>query len=250
MSALLSVSEVTVKFGGVVAVEDVSLDIGLGELVGVIGPNGAGKTTLMRVITGLVKPFNGTVALDGQDITNWATDKRIRNGLALGQQIVKPLTAFTLLENVALAAGCQRMASPLQALIQTKRHKELARAHEFLDMVGIKSASDAYPSEVPLGYLKCLELARALALEPRLILLDEPLAGLNQAEATEMADLILSLVNETRSILLIEHNLREVIRICPKLYVQDQGRYLDFGPTSKVMANPKVRTAYLGEAKA
>ena len=139
------------------------------------------------------------------------------------------------------------MASPLQALAQTKKDGELKKAREYLEMVGIGSMSDAYPSEVPLGHLKCLELARALALEPHLILLDEPLAGLNQAEATEMADLISSLVNETRSILLIEHNLREVIRICPKLYVQDQGRYLDFGITSEVMTNPTVRAAYLGE---
>ena len=247
MPALLSVSEITVKFGGVVAVEDVSLEIILGELVGMIGPNGAGKTTLMRAITGLVKPSSGMVILGGEDITNWPIDKRIRNGLALGQQIVKPLTAFTLLENVALASGCQRMASPLQALAQTKKDGELKKAREYLEMVGIGNMSDAYPSEVPLGHLKCLELARALALEPRLILLDEPLAGLNQAEATEMADLISSLVNETRSIFLIEHNLREVIRICPKLYVQDQGRYLDFGFTSEVMANPTVRAAYLGE---
>ena len=247
MSALLSVSKVTVNFGGVTAVEDVSLDIGLGELVGVIGPNGAGKTTLMRVITGLVKPSSGAVWLDGKEITNWAVDRRIRSGLALGQQIVKPLTDFTLLENVALASGCQRMASPLQALVETKKDKELKKARDFLDIVGIGHASDAYPSEVPLGYLKCLELARALALEPRLMLLDEPLAGLNQAEASEMADLISSLVNENRSILLIEHNLREVLRICPKLYVQDQGRYLDFGFTSEVMANPTVRAAYLGE---
>ena len=241
MPALLSVSEITVKFGGVVAVEDVSLEIILGELVGVIGPNGAGKTTLIRAITGLVKPSSGMVILGGEDITNWPIDKRIRNGLALGQQIVKPLTAFTLLENVALASGCQRMASPLQALAQTKKDGELKKAREYLEMVGIGNMSGAYPSEVPLGHLKCL------ALEPRLFLLDEPLAGLNQAEATEMADLISSLVSETRSILLIEHNLREVIRICPKLYVQDQGRYLDFGFTSEVMANPTVRAAYLGE---
>ena len=157
MSALLSVSEVTVKFGGVVAVEDVSLDIGLGELVGVIGPNGAGKTTLMRVITGLVKPFNGTVALDGEDITNWAVDKRVRNGLALGQQIVKPLTAFTLLENVALASGCQRMASPLQALIQTKRDKESCTHDSYVRMnvctlIRVQYIMQYLLEPLPLGY--------------------------------------------------------------------------------------------------
>ena len=244
---LLKVSNVTVQFGGVTAVEDLSLEIGQGELIGIIGPNGAGKTTLMRVITGMVRPTSGRVLLKGSDITHWTIDQRVRSGLALAQQIVKPLATFTLAENVALACGSRRMGSPWQAMTTIDRNLELERARELLEMVGIGGAADDYPSEVPLGYLKCLELARALALEPDLILLDEPLAGLNQAEAAEMADRIASLVTATRSIILIEHNLREVIRICPKLFVQDHGGNLDFGPTQQVMANPKVRAAYLGE---
>jgi len=246
----LNVSDVTVRFGGVTAVADLSLEVDLGELVGIIGPNGAGKTTLMRVISGLVKPTHGRVLLNGQDVTTWAIDRRVRSGLALAQQIVKPLATFTLAENVALACGSHRMGSPWKAMTTVNRRAELQRGRELLELVGIGSVADDYPSEVPLGYLKCLELARALALEPRLILLDEPLAGLNQAEAAQMADRIASLVTESRSIILIEHNLREVVRICPKLFVQDQGRYLDFGPTQEVMANPKVRMAYLGEGAA
>jgi branched-chain amino acid transport system ATP-binding protein len=244
---LLKVSEVTVQFGGVTAVADLSLEIGRGELIGIIGPNGAGKTTLMRVITGMVRPTSGRVLLKGADITGWTIDQRVRSGLALAQQIVKPLATFTLAENVALACGSRRMGSPWRAMTTLDRQAELEQAKALLELVGIGAAAHDYPSEVPLGYLKCLELARALALEPDLILLDEPLAGLNQAEAAEMADRIASLVTDERSIILIEHNLREVVRICPRLLVQDHGRNLDFGPTQQVMANPKVRAAYLGE---
>ena len=250
MAMLLSVSDVTVQFGGVTAVADLSLEVDRGELIGIIGPNGAGKTTLMRAISGLVRPTSGRILLNGRDVTSWTIDRRVRSGLALAQQIVKPLATFTLAENVALACGSHRMGSPWQAMTTVDRNTELRRARELLELVGIAVAADDYPSEVPLGYLKCLELARALALEPELILLDEPLAGLNQAEAAQMADRIASLVTESRSIILIEHNLREVVRICPKLFVQDYGRYLDFGATEQVMANPKVRAAYLGEGAA
>ena len=246
MSAVLEVRDVTVRFGGVTAVERVSLAIEAGALVGFIGPNGAGKTTLMRAITGTVTPQNGRVHLSGRDITAWPVYRRIRAGLALAQQIVQPLRAMTLAENVALAAGAHKTRNPLKALMLTDRAAELARARELLALVGIDDAAHARPSTLPLGYLKRLEVARALALHPRLLLLDEPLAGLNQAEAWALADLIRKLADGGQTILLIEHNLREVMRICPTIYVQDNGRPLAFGPAQEVMADPKVRQAYLG----
>ncbi len=246
MSALLSVAGVSVRFGGVAAVDDVSLEVGADQLLGIIGPNGAGKTTLMRAITGLVRPQAGRVRLAGEDITDWSVDRRVRAGLALGQQIVRPLRSQTLAANVALAAGKRHMASPLAALSHRKRDAEMARARELLAFGGLAAAAEAFPGEVPLGYLKYLEVARALALQPRLLLLDEPLAGLNQAEASAMADLIATLASGGRSVLLIEHNLREVVRTCPVLYVQDQGRRLAFGDSDEVMADPRVRSAYLG----
>jgi len=243
---LLSIQNVTMRFGGVTAVEDVSLEIGQDELLGFIGPNGAGKTTLMRIITGVLRPQRGRVVFDGQDVTHWPIHRRIRAGLALGQQIVRPLRSLTLTDNVALAAGTRRMASPWAALLHTDRGAERARASELLDLVGIGEAAGAMPGELPLGYLKRLEVARALALEPKLLLLDEPLAGLNQTEARAMADLIASLSGNGRSVLLIEHNIREVARICPSLYVQDNGRRLVQGPTAQVMASPELHRAYLG----
>ena len=153
---------------------------------------------------------------------------------------------MSLIDNVALACGGDLTRRPLRALMRTGRAGERARARELLELVGIGEAADARPGTLPLGYLKRLEMARALALGPSLLLLDEPLAGLNQSEAEALASLIRQLADEGQTILLIEHNLREVMRICPTLYVQDNGRPLAFGATEAVMADPAVRQAYLG----
>lgn len=246
MTWLLEVKDITVRFGGVTAVENVSLEMGNKELLGFIGPNGAGKTTLMRVITGMVTPQEGAVRFNGDDVTAWPIHKRIRHGLALAQQIVQPLGEFTLLENVALAAGLTKTGNPFKALLTNKKETEREFAYDLLKKTGLADAADKYPGELPLGFLKRLEVSRALALHPALLLLDEPLAGLNQAEAESLADLIAELASDGQAILLIEHNIREVTRICPKLYVQDNGRALAFGATEEVMATPAVRSAYLG----
>ncbi|MCP5152679.1 MAG: ATP-binding cassette domain-containing protein [Ectothiorhodospiraceae bacterium] len=246
MSALLSVRDVTVRFGGITAIDGARLEVEPGRLLGFIGPNGAGKTTMMRVITGVVRPSAGQVLFRGSDITRWSTVARIRHGLALAQQIVRPLRALTLLDNVALAVGHRRLTSPVAAMLRHDRRRERERAHTLLERVGLAEVAGQRPEALPLGYLKRLEVARALALEPALLLLDEPLAGLNQREARAMADLIAELPGPSLAVVLIEHNLGEVLRVCPTLYVQDGGRALAFGPTSEVMARADVRAAYLG----
>ncbi len=246
MTEILRVDDVTVRFGGVTAVEDVNLCINNGELIGFIGPNGAGKTTLMRVITGMVKPQSGSVLLEGDDITRLPTHLRIRAGLALAQQIVQPLRAMSLLDNVTLACGSARTRNPLASMFKTSRVHEQQQAHQLLSRVGLGEVAGRLPPTLPLGFLKRLEVARALALKPKLLLLDEPLAGLNHNEAESLANLISELNADGQTILLIEHNLREVIRICPTLYVQDNGRPLAFGKADEVMSQPAVRSAYLG----
>jgi branched-chain amino acid transport system ATP-binding protein len=248
MSNVLEVTDITVRFGGVTAVSGASFDIKPGDLLGFIGPNGAGKTTLMRVITGIVKPDSGHVKLEGQDLSSYSINQRINCGLALAQQIVQPLKEMNLLDNVALACGTAKTKSTLKSMFYHDRSVEQQRARELLEMVGLKEACNAMPSTLPLGYLKRMEVARALALEPKLLLLDEPLAGLNQNEAKGLADLIQSLNQNGQTILLIEHNLREVMRICPLLYVQDNGRPIAYGPAKEVMQISEVRNAYLGKA--
>ena len=248
MAALLEVGGVSVAFGGVAALQDVSFALQTGELLGLIGPNGAGKTTALRVITGVVSPDAGEVSLEGRALIGLPTHRRVRAGLGLSQQLVRPFRALTALENVALAAGQAKTRAPLRALITRDRAPERERARELLALVGIADAAESAPSELPLGILKRLEMARALALEPRVLLLDEPLAGLNHAEARKLAETIADLNRRGLSIVLIEHNLGEVLRICSRLVVLDNGRVLGDGAPDTVMADPRIRAAYLGEA--
>lgn len=246
MSPILEIRDVTVRFGGVTAVDEVSFAVSPGTLLGLIGPNGAGKTTLMRAITGVVQPQNGKIFLDDMDISDLPIHRRVRLGLGLSQQLVRPFASMTLAENVALAAGYAKTSSPAKALLNTRRSGELAKARRLLDLVGIGDAADDKPQGQPLGYLKRAEVARALALEPKVLLLDEPLAGLNQAEAALFADTIVQLNKDGLTIVLIEHNLGEVMRICRSLVVIDNGHKLSEGVPATVMSEPAVRAAYLG----
>jgi branched-chain amino acid transport system ATP-binding protein len=250
MTRLLQVRDVVVYFGGVTAVQDVSFDVESGELLGLIGPNGAGKTTMMRVITGVVTAQSGTVVLDGLDVTTMRVHARVRLGMGHSHQLVRPFKTMTLLENVALAAGFAKTRAPLRALALTRRADERRRALELLKLLGIADAADSAPATLPLGYLKRLEMARALALEPKLLLLDEPLAGLNQLEARRLADTVVEINDSGRTVVMIEHNLGEVLRICSRLVVLDNGRKLGEGDPHEVMADPLVRAAYLGAGDA
>lgn len=250
MSALLQVRDAVVRFGGVTAVQDVSFAVESGELLGLIGPNGAGKTTMMRVITGVVTPQTGSVILDGKDVTRLRVHTRVRLGLGHSHQLVRPFKSMTLLDNVALAAGFAKTRVPLKALALISRADERRRALELLELLGIADAADSSPTTLPLGYLKRLEMARALALDPKLLLLDEPLAGLNHLEARRLADTVVELNRGGRTVVLIEHNLGEVMRICSRLVVLDNGRKLGEGDPQTVMADPVVRAAYLGVSDA
>ncbi|MCY4395561.1 MAG: ABC transporter ATP-binding protein [Rhodospirillaceae bacterium] len=248
MDALLSISGVSVRFGGVDALADVGFEVAKGALLGLIGPNGAGKTTMLRAVTGMVRPQTGSIVLDGAEISRLPTHRRVRLGLGLSQQIVRPFAGMTAVENVALAAGYAKTADPLKALATASRQAERDRARTLLDLVGVADAADALPAELPLGYLKRVEVARALALDPKVLLLDEPLAGLNTSEAARLADTVVDLNRQGTTVVLIEHNLSEVMRVCRQLVVLDNGRKIGDGDPAEVMADPAVRDAYLGAA--
>jgi branched-chain amino acid transport system ATP-binding protein len=250
MSALLSVGAVTVLFDGVTALSDVSFDVHQGELLGLIGPNGAGKTTMLRVITGVVRQTLGTVLLDGKPLDGLPTHLRIRRGLALSQQIVTPFRGMSVIDNVVLAAGAKKTASPVKALFNLRRERELEIGHQLLSRLGIEPHASEPPEIQPMGILKRLELARSLALAPRLLLLDEPLAGLNSKEARLLADTITEINRSGTTIILIEHNLGEVLRVCHRLVVLDNGEKIAEGEPAAVMNNAIVRAAYLGTGAA
>jgi len=238
--------KLSIAFGGVHAVEDVSLAIARGELVGLIGPNGAGKTTLLRLLTGILAPDAGEVRFEGRDVTRMPIHRRAQLGLALTHQIVRPFRDMTLAENVMMAAAGEVTRRPWTALaaLDTRRSRE--RAMALLERLGIADAADKPARNAPLGYLKRMQVARALALGPRLLMLDEPLAGLNYAEAGRFADLIVELNAGALTIVLVEHNLGEVTRIARRLVVLHNGALLAEGAPREVMARADVRDAYLG----
>ena len=242
----LEVEAAAIHFGGVQAVAGVSFLIAPREMAGLIGPNGAGKTTLLRIIAGVLSPDSGRIALSGIDVTRWPTARRVRHGLALTHQIVRPFRSMTVLENVTLAAGHRLTANPFGALMRIARAAQEARAREILAKVGLSGEERRPVTALPLGHLKRLELARALAVDPSLILLDEPLAGLNHNEAAKLVDLIAEINAGGITTILVEHNLAQVMRVCRRLLVLDQGRIIADAAPHDVMANPAVREAYLG----
>jgi branched-chain amino acid transport system ATP-binding protein len=247
MSALLDVKAVSVSFGGVKALSNVSFHVEEGEFLSLIGPNGAGKTTMLRAITGVVASQCTDIRLGDKTINNIPTHRRIQLGLALTHQIVRPFRSMTPLDNVALAVGHRRVRRILRAMFSVDRTLERHRAVELLELVGIEMHAHEPISQLPLGVLKRLEVARALALKPRLLLLDEPLAGLNHVEAGRLADTILRINRNGLTIVMIEHNLGEVLRVSRRLVVLDNGRKIADGLPSDVMRIPEVRAAYVGK---
>lgn len=245
--SLLDIRAISVRFGGVHALEEVTMNLNPGEILGLIGPNGAGKTTMLRVITGVVKANHGEVQLEGELLNTLPIHVRVRKGLGCAQQLVRPFREMTLAENVALAAGAKHTQYPWQSLFRVERMEALRESRNWLAKVGIEDAADSYPKAVPLGYLKRMEVARALAIRPRMLLLDEPLAGLNQAEATTFADILFELNRQGQAILLIEHNLAEVRRICSRLVVLDNGRKIAEGSPETVLKQSSVQEAYIGQ---
>jgi branched-chain amino acid transport system ATP-binding protein len=236
----------SIAFGGVHAVADVSIAVERGELVGLIGPNGAGKTTLLRLLTGILPPDAGTVVLEGRDITRMPIHRRAQLGCALTHQVVRPFREMTLAENVMIAAATRTTLRPWTALAAVDASSARKRSLALLERLGVADAADKPARSVPLGYLKRMQVARALALDPRLLMLDEPLAGLNHAEAARLADLIAELNADGITILLVEHNLGEVTRIARRLLVLHNGAMLAEGEPRAVMARRDVRLAYLG----
>jgi branched-chain amino acid transport system ATP-binding protein len=246
MNVALQLDNLAIRFGGVQAVDGVSFAVEQGDFVGLIGPNGAGKTTLIRIVAGILHPDRGRVHLSGVDVTADATAARVRRGLALTHQIVRPFREMTVLDNVVLGAGYRRTSNPFRAMLHTDRRREIERAAHILAQVGLAGSENKPAGSLPLGQMKRLEVARALAVDPRVILLDEPLAGLNHAEASKQVETIAEVHGRGITVMLVEHNLEEVMRICRRLIVLNNGKVIGDGKPREVMADPVVHDAYVG----
>jgi branched-chain amino acid transport system ATP-binding protein len=246
MTALARIDDLHKRFGGVAAASGASFAVTAGEFLAVIGPNGAGKTTALRLMAGLLQPDSGRIFFDERDVTSLPTHARVRLGLGFTHQIVRPFLSFSTIENVMIAAGHRQTKSPWRALTRRSRQAARDKAAAILERIGLAGQADQSPRALPLGQRKRLEVARAIALDPRLLLLDEPLAGLSSAEAATMADLIRTLPASGITVVLVEHNLGEVLRVADRIVVLDAGKVLADGAPADVMARADVRQAYTG----
>ncbi|GLI00824.1 ABC transporter ATP-binding protein [Phytohabitans aurantiacus] len=242
---LLEAVDVTVRFGGVTAVGAASLAAAAGQVTGLIGPNGAGKTTLFNVITGLQRPTRGTIRLAGEDITGRATHERARRGIARTFQRLEAFGSLTVRENVLVAAEIHRR----HALRRSRRQQAPARVTDrLIERVGLDAYADRPADTVPTGIARLLELARALALDPRLLLLDEPSSGLSVAETESFGDLLRELAGEGRAVLIVEHDMDLIMRVCDRVNVLNFGAVIASGTPAEVRADAGVQAAYLGTA--
>ena len=233
--ALLEVQDVTVRFGGVTAVWDVTLAVDTGVIVGLMGPNGAGKTTLFNVITGLQEPTSGRVRFDGADVTSAPPRTRARMGIGRTFQRLEVFGSLSVGDNIRVAAEMRRAERPD------------AVRDRLLERVGLVDFADVPADAVPTGIARLTELARALACDPRLLLLDEPSSGLNEDETAQFATLVRSLaVDDGRSVLIVEHDVELVLGLCSTIHVLDFGQVIASGTPKEIQADRRVQDAYLG----
>ena len=237
--ALLDVRDVNVHFGGHHAVRDVDLEVDAGLITGLIGPNGAGKTTTFNVITGLQEPTSGHVLLDGEDLTDKAPHQRARRGIARTFQRLEVFGSLSAYENVLTAAEIHRSHAGGD-------HDPRRVAEEVLDRIGIRTVANDRVDAMPTGLARLVELGRALATKPRVLLLDEPASGLDDAESDAFAELLLELAREGMAILMVEHDVGLVMQVCEWIYVLDFGAILASGTAADIQSNQMVLDAYLG----
>jgi branched-chain amino acid transport system ATP-binding protein len=250
----LELDDISVRFGGIAALDRVSLSVAPGELCGLIGPNGAGKTTLFDVVSGLRVPDGGTVRLDGHEATRWPAVRRARRGVRRTFQRVQTYGWLSVADNVLAAleweSGGGGLPADLVAFPSRRRreHERRARVATALGRCGLTAVADEPAGSLPIGLARMVELARAIVDRPRLLLLDEPTSGLEQGEVTRLGDLIREVcVDSGCAVLLVEHDVGFVMKHCRRIVVLDVGTVLAQGEPEAIQSNPAVRTAYLGE---
>jgi branched-chain amino acid transport system ATP-binding protein len=238
---LLRIEALTKSFGGFVALDNINVDIRKGERFGLIGPNGSGKTTLVNCISGALRPSKGSVLFGGENITTLPPNQRSHRGIARSFQIPRPFRSMTVIENLMVALDF----AASRHLLESASHRRDA-AMAVLTRIGLASKADVSTAALTQVELRKMELARAMAIGPKLLISDEAMAGLSTSEVDEVLDLLISLGGEDIAIIMIEHIMQAVMRFSERVMCLDAGRIIAIGSPSEVMGNPRVQEAYLG----
>jgi branched-chain amino acid transport system ATP-binding protein len=249
---MLEVKSLTQRFGGITALEDISFNIVRGDITGLIGPNGAGKTTLFNIVTGIYTQTSGSVLLDGVDISSLPAEKLASKGMVRTFQNIELFGNMTVLENVMLGLHSRTTSGIFACMTKMPWHRREERlireqAAEWLEFCGISNLADQKASNLPFGKGRLLEIARAMAVRPAIMLMDEPAAGLNNHETGELAVLIRKIRDSGVTVALVEHDMELVMDICDRIIVLNLGRKLAEGTPREIQENPAVIAAYLGE---